>query len=219
MTANSFVELADQFASTPRELLLDVGWLEEALRPHCKLKYLGWRGTRLRIIQHPREFSQWLVLMANYGVKSYLEVGTSTGGSFFTTDAYLRAAVPGFEMSVGYDRTAKMGQLEEYKARFPATEFRNQGSRSMDVAKEHFDAAFVDARHVEKWVIHDFGKVSASNPILIGFHDILRDSVRDAWAKLRVGRSNLDFKVTDVPLIAQCGIGVLARDGDKWSSE
>jgi hypothetical protein len=206
--ARNNVELYEQFCEN-RAKLYDYAWLAETLKPHCKLKFMRWRGSRLRVIQFPDEFARWLVLLAKLGTQSYLEVGTSTGGSFFTTDSYLRAAVPGFRGSVGYDRTAKLRDWDLYKARFPATEFRNQSSADMDVRAESFGAAFIDARHVERWVLADFERVRKSAEI-VGFHDILRPGVDLAWAKIKRTGSFMEFCNTDVPKAAQCGIGCVS---------
>lgn len=211
--ARNNVELAEQFDSASKLDLMDVRWLESTLRPHCKLKFLGWRGSRLRLIQHPTEFARWLILLAEREVRSYLEVGTSTGGSFFTTDSYLRAAVQGFGGSVGYDRTAKLRDLDIYSSSFPETVFRHQNSADMNLTNERYDAAFVDARHEERWVLQDFEKVRNSCN-MVGFHDILRPGVDRAWSKIRAEHSeHWEFTVTDIPEVARCGIGAVATGG------
>lgn len=186
-------------------------WLEEFLRPHCKIKRMGWRGTRLRILQFPYEFAGFLQFMSSYQVKTYLEVGVSTGGSFLMADSYLRAAVPGFVRSVGYDRTAKLRDWIEYKAKFPATEFRHQSSRDMYLQDERFDMAFIDARHIEKWVLQDFEKVK-NNCRFVAFHDIVLEgsTVGLAWAKIKSQYpEHWEFIDLEAPANARCGIGVV----------
>jgi hypothetical protein len=186
-------------------------WLTEYLRPHCRLRRMSWRGSRLRLIQHPAEFASLLILMAERGVKSYLEIGTSTGGSFYTADSYLRVAVPGYQRSVGYDVRAKLRDWDQYRTKFPTAVFRHQGSGSMDLGKEQFDAAFIDARHLEHWVLNDFEKVRR-NTRLVAFHDIeLQGSTVDrAWRAIKRGHPvHWEFVDQATPPEARCGIGVV----------
>lgn len=203
------VLMYDRFVEN-RGRLADPQWLAEFLRPHCKLRRLGWRGTRLRIVQDPVEFAQFLILMASRGVRSYLEIGTSSGGSFYTADSYLRAAVPGYDRSVGYDRIDKVRDWEKYKLKFPSVEFRNVNSGRMNLRAEKFDAAFIDARHVERWVLQDFEKVRRNCP-LVGFHDIVLtgSTVGDAWLKIKQRRRAWEFVNMATPAEGRCGIGVV----------
>lgn len=195
--------------------LLDREWLTGFLRPHCKCNKTlgrGWRGTRLRIIQYPWEFAGFLILMASLKIRSYLEIGTSSGGSFLMVDSYLRATVPGYQRSVGYDRKDKMRDFEEYRNRWPTTTFRCQGSGDMNLAGETFDAAFIDARHIERWVIQDYNKVRVAQPKLIGFHDIrlAKSTVRNAWEQIKAKHSNSGEIIDpNIPEHLQWGIGVV----------
>lgn len=204
-----------EYLRANQDKLLDREWLSAFLRPHCKCnKYLGagWRGSRLRIIQYPWEFSGFLILMAMNNCRSYLEIGTSTGGSFLMADSYLRAAVPDYTRAVGYDRKSKLRDFDEYKAAFPKTEFRCQGSGEMNVSNEQFDAVFIDARHVERWVLHDYRKALDCKPKLIAFHDIrLRDSsVRPAFDQIKtLHKMTWEIIDTNIPQDKQWGIGVV----------
>lgn len=214
MSERSHVELLATFKAASLDQIRDVTWLAEVLRPHCKLNRMGWRGSRLRIIQHPWEFASWMALLGDRKCKSYIEIGTSTGGSFMATDAYLRAAVPGYTRSVGYDRTSKLRDFDAYReAVGGAIEFRHASSRSMDVTGEAFAAGFIDARHVEQWVLQDWEKIKGSCGI-VGFHDIVLvgGTVGLAWDKIKMGREHWEFVTTDTPETARCGIGaVLTR--------
>lgn len=193
------------------ESLNDPVWLADFLQPHCRIRRMAWRGNRLRLIQFPWEFARWLMLMASEGVKSYVEIGTSKGGSFYMTDSYLRARVPGYERSVGYDRHDKLRDWPQYQAQFPSTEFRVQNSKDIRLGAEKFDAAFIDARHLEPWVLQDFEKVR-HNCRLVGFHDIVLtgSSVDRAWRKIKSeAKEHLEFIDENAPVEARCGIGVV----------
>jgi predicted O-methyltransferase YrrM len=192
-----------------RPRLLDAGWLTEFLRPHCRLKVLGCRGSRLRIVQCPSEFARFLAFMGEQQISSYLEIGTSTGGSWFLVDSYLRAVNPNYQRSVGYDRTSKLRDWEGYRQRFQAVEFRRQHSKEIDLKEESFDLAFVDAKHEERWVRHDFEKVKA-HCRLVAFHDIVLPgaTVDKAWQQIRdEGMRYWEF--IDESLPRTCGIGVV----------
>ncbi|MBI3881184.1 MAG: class I SAM-dependent methyltransferase [Verrucomicrobia bacterium] len=191
--------------------LHDAKWLAEFLQPHCRYRRLGWRGSRLRIVQHPAEFAPFLIFMAAQRVRSYLEIGTSTGGSFFFADSYLRATVPDFERSVGCDRTSKLRDWDEYRARFERIEFRHVGSQDLSLAGETYDLAFIDARHLERWVLHDYEKVKP-HCRFVAFHDIVltNASVDKAWQRIKSRHArHWEFIETAIPPECRCGIGVV----------
>jgi predicted O-methyltransferase YrrM len=214
MTPKINVELHDHFTAN-RDRLKDHDWLAETLRPHCKIKRLGMRGSRLRIIQDPPEFAMWLILLSDNNVKSYLELGTSTGGSFFAVDSYLRAMFKDYRWSTGYDVRSKLRDWPQYQERFQKLEFRHQGSDKMDLGSEQYDACFIDARHEEKWVLQDFEKVK-DHCRIVGFHDIAllnpatgRRHVEPAWLTIKEGRKSFEFINHKTPEAARCGIGVV----------
>lgn len=208
--ARNHVELLKQFESDS-SLLVDEVRLTALLLPHCKLNRMRWRGSRLRLLQFPLEFARFLILMAVERVRSYLEIGTSTGGTFMAADAYLRSAVPGFHGSVGYDRTAKLRDFEPYKIAVGSIDFRHQGSKEMTLGNEYYGAAFIDARHIERWVLHDYEKVK-KHARIIGFHDIALQgsTVQPAWAHIKQQHHRWwEFIDQSAPVEARCGIGVV----------
>lgn len=208
--ATNHVELLWQFRKN-QESLADESWLTAVLAPHCKITRMHWRGSRLRIIQFPNEFARWLIHMAKRKVTSYLEIGTSTGGAWMAADAYLRTTVPFYLGSVGYDQTAKLRDFDFYKSEVGTIEFRNQNSRHMDLGSEQYGASFIDARHLERWVWHDYKKV-AENSMLIGFHDIVLEgsTVAPAWARIKARHHEWREIIDEsAPVSARCGIGVV----------
>ena len=194
-------------------LLGDFRLVAEILRAHCLIKRMHWRGTRLRIVQFPEEFAKFLVLLRSLDVRSYLEVGTSTGGSFMAADAYLRAVGNGsYRGSVGYDRTSKLRDFDAYKEAVGTIEFRHSDSKTMNLGDEQFDAGFIDARHLKDWVWHDYKKVKG-NCKIVAFHDIVLvgSTVHEAWSeiKLQDGVRWWEFIDISAPASARCGIGVV----------
>ena len=199
-------DVFDYFVANQHRLR-DVEFLTEFLQPHCLFKRLGMRGSRLRILQVPLEFAQFLVFMADRNIDMYLEVGTSTGGSWFLIDSYLRAVNPNYTGSLGYDRTSKLRDAVSYFAKFPNIEFRHQNSTEI-VLERQFDMAYIDACHKEHWVWHDFNKVK-EHCRFVAFHDIvLRGAtVNKFWEVARGQYPSWEF--IDHSLSETCGIGVL----------
>jgi hypothetical protein len=205
-------QLPEFFAHQSEADLLDHGRLAAMLQPECKITRMRWRGSRLRLIQFPSEFSSLLLAMHHAKVRSYLEVGVSSGGSLFTADAYLRRLDPGFGRSLGVDRINKIRHLDEYRAIHPQLEFLQCNSKRLRLGDQRFDAAFIDARHVEKWVLQDFEKVRR-NCRMVAFHDIVLQgsTVGLAWERIKdehPGRWE-EFVDQQAPPEARCGIGLV----------
>lgn len=164
-------------------------------------------GSWLRIIQLPKEFAEFLVWMSENEINTYMEVGVSTGGSWFFVDSYLRAVNPNYRGSVGYDTASKLRDSEAYFRRFPSAKFRHRGSTQIHL-RGQFDLAFIDATHEENWVWHDFNKVK-DNCRFVAFHDIvLRNaSVDKFWNAAKKRYQHWEFIDRSLPETA--GIGVL----------
>jgi len=200
-------ELTEYFQAN-KDKIFDLNWLTAAIRPHCRMKHTGWRGSRMRVIQHPVEFASFLILLAERNTERYIEVGTSSGGSFYIADSYLRVAAPAYTGAIGFDRVDKLRNWNAYQQKYPLTQFVRCNSRDIVLGKSKTGAAFIDARHIDKWVLHDFEKVR-QNVNLVGFHDIVRGTVPLAWEKIKEGRKFWEFVQRDTPIDAWCGIGVV----------
>lgn len=197
-----------------RDRLRDRAFLVEALRPHVRIRRMNWypQNSKVRLIQFPEEFASLMAFAAEKGVRSYLEIGVSSGGSLYTMDAYLRALFPDYVRSVGVDPIKKARYLDEYRKECPTLEFRHTNSKSLVLTGERYDLAFVDARHVEKWVLHDFQKVRG-HAKYVAFHDIelQGSSVGLAWAKIKAEFPTrwVEFVDQSAPPEARCGIGLV----------
>lgn len=209
-------EWYEHFKANPA-MLDDAKQMEDFVRPHCYIARMGWRSERPRIIQFPYELVKWMMLLRQEEVKTYIEIGTSTGGTFFMVDSYLRATVPGYSHAIGYDVRDKLRNWHIYKPLFPKTEFHHMDSKDIDLGRKRYDAAFIDARHLERYVMRDYEKVK-DNCGLVGFHDIvLQGATADkAWARIKDNHPRVwEFIDTSAPAHARCGIGVVAT-GDTF---
>jgi hypothetical protein len=187
----------------------DVTYLNDFLTPHCVFRKIGLRGSRLRIIQLPLELARFLVWMRDKQINRYLEIGTSTGGSWFLIDSYLRAANPDYRGSIGYDRTSKLRDADPYFSRFKDAEFRHQSSIDLNLKDEQYDLTYIDACHQEQWVWHDFLKVKTHSRF-VAFHDIVLadgSTVSKFWQVAKNQYPSWEFIDTSLP--ETCGIGVL----------
>jgi hypothetical protein len=201
-------EIYDYFKANQRHLK-DADWLTEFLRPHCHFILQGLSGSNLRLLQCPWEFAEFLIFMGAKKVSRYLEIGVSSGGSFFMADSYLRAVNPDFKFSVGCDKSNAVRDLNLYRARFPQTVFRQTSSALLNLGQLKFDLAFIDACHAEEWVLHDFKKVHA-HCRLVAFHDIVlpKATVRRAWQKIKEHEGR-HWEFIDHSLEQTLGIGVV----------
>jgi hypothetical protein len=200
--------------------LYDYSWLYETIRPHCKFKKipgLQHCGPR-RIIQVPSEFTKFLLWMNDKKIKSYLEIGISTGGSFFTTDAYLRNVNEEYQYSYGLDIREKCGGYIEYNSKFSTCQFVKGTSQEVKHIDFFFDLCFIDANHTEKCSLEDFDIVKERCKY-VAFHDIVLDidekyfgkrkssTVFKTWNKLKEKYNFVEF--IDKSLPETCGIGII----------
>jgi predicted O-methyltransferase YrrM len=202
-------DLFDFFRRNHRRLS-DVEWLRKAIWPQCRNERRRWAGGRLQMLQNPWEFAEFMVLMARKKVHSYLEIGMNTGGSFYMMDSYLRASLPFYQRSVGYDSQSRLVEWEAYQAKFPGVEFRNESSSIMNLGTERFDVCFIDASHLERAVRRDFEKVKR-NCRMVAFHDIAakKDAVGRAWRDIKASHRYREFIAPTRRSHHQMGIGVL----------
>lgn len=194
---------------------LDKQSLVDLLKPHCKFNKLHMRGSRLRILQIPDELADFCVWMQDKNIKRYLEIGTSTGGSWMFISAYLASINPDFAASVGYDRTSKLRDFDTYKANWADTcksatiEFRHQSSNDMNIDGEKYDLSYIDACHKRDAVWSDFNKVK-DHSRFVAFHDIVLtggSTVDQFWKEIKQQYKHWEF--IDKSLPETCGIGVV----------
>ncbi len=186
-------ELFDFFASKRRRKLKSVEWLTHVLLPICRQSKRERSGGVIRLLQHPREFARFLVLLGNLGARSYIEIGTHSGGSLFVTDSYLRALDPAaFVGSVGVDISDRnLVGWSAYVDQFPRTRFILSDSRKLDLGAEQFVAGLIDGAHTVRAVANDFG-ILREHCRVVAFHDIAAKKINCAriWRQVKERHSS-----------------------------
>jgi hypothetical protein len=183
-----------------KERLIDAAFLERELLPQLGLnnelphefpsELYSFSGHGLLYWQYPSQFSKYLVSLAGYGIRSYLEIGVRHGGSFVATTEYLQKFNP-IQKAAAIDIAYSPGVVA-YKEINPAVSFLQADSRSMRfrVFLEKagvFDLALIDGNHEEAVCRQDFYLLHQRANI-IALHDIASDvcpGVKKVWAEIK----------------------------------
>lgn len=141
------------------------------------------RQSPLSIIQYPPQFSAYIMLLRQYRIESYLELGLKSGGSFVATCELLS----GIRRAVGVDKEECPGAVE-YATMRPGIAVHRLNTRSMQfvdgVRDERFDLAMVDADHRYDPCFEDTVLCMSISP-LVALHDIVD---QDCWPVAAVWR-------------------------------
>ncbi len=205
------------------EKLRSFDWLVETIRlaglvpiPEAAATYLGEEdfinGTQQGLIQLPREFARWLLLLGEHRPQSYLEIGCFNGATATLAGAYLRRFMP----------EARVVTCDV----FPAFLFRAEasalvpleyvvGSTSYDFAGEDFQAVFIDGDHSFEWAWADYVNVGRAAR-LCALHDVNNAPYREmylggvcgAWERIKVEESGEFIEFFEHPKAEIMGIGV-----------
>lgn len=216
-------QLFDMF-SKHRQYLLMRNALTKLLRKHVGFR-LPKRFIRekpslaaclggLQSLMYPSELAHMLVTMGQAMVGSYLEVGVSRGGTFFTVDSYLRALNPKYEISIGVGPGGKLIDLDLY----PKDRYQHLNMKSYDHNPDRqFDAILIDAAHDEQSVRQDFEHYKDYATKFIFLHDIHlpRNGVEVVWNELKEKYPKAwEIKASDDEQAELVGIGVIDMRGD-----
>lgn len=198
------------------------GWLARQITPFCVCEKLGrFPDGRIRLLQHPEEFAQFLIYAARSGVKSYAEIGVHSGGSFYLMDSYLRAHVPDYRGGVAVDISDQnLRDWNDYATLHGTVEFRKANSATLNLDKEFFDLAFIDGWHAERGVRSDVSIIRGHCRI-VAFHDIFskKDAVGKVWRELLVENPTSPYRefIRLTPRLREMmGLGVLEWNGGKY---
>ena len=125
-------------------------------------------GSQQGLIQLPREFARWLLLVAELRPATYLEVGCFNGASACLATAYLSRFHPAFQ-ATAIDIWPGFVFFHEVRELLPLRYL--VGKTSYDLASEPFDAVFIDGDHSFDWAWADFQNVGRRAAIC-GLHDV-----------------------------------------------
>jgi len=182
-------------------------------------------------LQDPKEFEQFLRFIKKEQVRSYLEIGSKHGGSFWR----VTRSLPGGSRVVSVDlpqadKSFKVSEpnlracIDKLKAKgYDAHLFLSDSTKpeTVDRVRElgPFDLVFLDGNHTEPYVWkdwHNYGPMAR----MVAFHDIahwreIPDSkklpidVPKVWSKLKEAHRHIEIKMCPTH---DNGIGVLWRE-------
>jgi hypothetical protein len=137
----------------------------------------------LYLWQYPNQFGRYLCFLSRFKIKSYIEIGVRTGGTFLTTVEYLAKINSGVSRAVAIDiNPIPIGNLVEfYQVNSLTQEFDDA------LGDSKFDLAFIDGEHSYAAVESDFNKMRSRSTI-IAIHDIYNDLCGDVmtfWNNLK----------------------------------
>ena len=132
-------------------------------------------GSQQGLIQLPREFARWLLLLGEMRPSSYLEIGTFNGATATLAAAYLRRFVPDARVVTCdlfphfiFQHAATAVVPLEYAVPRTSFDFRDQT----------FEAVFIDGDHSFEWAWADYLN-AGQRARLCGIHDVQNAPYRD----------------------------------------
>lgn len=142
----------------------------------------------IRFWQYPNQFSKYLLQLAKYDIKSYLEIGCRWGGTFIITSEILKAKHPDLRMYT-CDLMKRSSILSWYASQADYTYF-NQSSFTLtkDDIQDQVDLILIDGDHSYEGVKRDFEVCLQFKPKYVVFHDISSvacEGVRRFWSEIK----------------------------------
>lgn len=212
-------------AASPDELQ-SLAWLLETIRevglvpiPDAEITYADdsdcLNSSEQGLIQIPREFARWLLLLSEHRPATYLEIGTFNGATASLATAYLQRFNPSFTATT-IDVWPAFVFHHELRDLIPLRYV--VGKTSFDFATERFDAVFIDGDHSFEWAWADYQNVGRTAKIC-GLHDVNNAPYRDlakggvcgVWELLRRTEAEPGIAFTEIfehPSRPIMGIGV-----------
>jgi hypothetical protein len=148
-------------------------------------KYLK---TGLLMLQYPKQFSKYLLTLSKFNIQTYLEIGTSFGGSFITTVEYLMKFNPNFKYAVGVDLN-HYNSMQIYaklnkKIKYLVMDSQSSAFKKYIAKSSNFDLILIDGNHSFKNCKSDFETVKGKAK-MIAFHDILENEIKYVWEYIK----------------------------------
>jgi hypothetical protein len=169
-------------------------------------------GTQQGLIQIPREFARWLLLLGKHRPASYLEVGCFNGATVCIAGAYLRRFAP----------TARIATCDVFPAFLFVEEAQallsleyHVGKTSYDLKGAPWEAVFIDGDHSFEWAWADYTNVGRAAK-LCAMHDVNNAPYREmhlggvcaVWERIKSAEAGRFEEFFDHPTAEIMGIGV-----------
>jgi hypothetical protein len=206
--------------------LKSVEWLVGMIRevglvpiPEAAATYAGEddfiNGTQQGLIQIPREFARWLLLLAEHRPASYLEIGCFNGATASIAGAYLRRFVPNARIAT-CDVFPAFVFVEEARGLVPLE--YHVGRTSHDLKAEPWEAVFIDGDHSFEWAWADYMNVGRAAK-LCAMHDVNNAPYREmhlggvcaVWERIKATEGGTIHELFEHPSAEIMGIGVRVR--------
>jgi hypothetical protein len=169
-------------------------------------------GTEQGLIQLPREFARWLLLLGEHRPASYLEIGCFNGATATIAGAYLRRFVPDARIATcdvfpAFIFSEEAQTLLPLEYHIPKT--------SYEFRQERFEAVFIDGDHSFEWAWADYRNVGR-NARLCALHDVNNGPYRDlrlggvcaVWEQIKATEGGEFHEFFEHPSREIMGIGV-----------
>lgn len=193
-------------------LILDLGLhhrVADVLSDHL----LDFTGKGLSIRQHPNEFAEYLVWLANRSpIRAFLAVGVDCGGSFIVMAEFLRRFHP-LQHAIALDPILA-APVQDYVIRTPGTHFvqATQDSEQLRWLVNHIggvDLVFIDSNQTEHSAraVWEFARQSSR---YVAFHEMASNSLQDVkslWQEIQSTYFNT-HKFVDLSSRIQPGWGI-----------
>jgi len=149
-------------------------------------------GKGITLWQYPVQFADYLIMLSQLDLHSYLEIGVRDGGTLITTIEYLRR-FGHIREAVGVDIVNDSPNLLSYRKLFPQAFFFQINSQSEEFGRffrgTPFDLVLVDGQHEIEAMHKDFDNAWASGARAIACHDIwnygMKDPCYEGWLRIK----------------------------------
>lgn len=198
-----------------QRLLLELG-LHDPIDGAVPDDLLAFTGKGLSIWQRPNELAAYLVWLATRPpIRSYLEIGVESGGSFIATIEYLRRFHP-LSLAIGVDPNLS-SPVRDYVTRTDGAYFLigTQASNELRGLVEKaggIDLIFIDGDHSHEGVRADW-RFARECGRYVAFHDVAAEclpGVMSLWSEIRSAYvQTVDFVDADWKPNRWAGIGLV----------
>ncbi len=171
------------------------------------------------LIQLPREFARFLLLLSEHRIESYLEIGCFNGATACLATAYLHRFNPGLRATTldlfpGFIFYPEVRDLIPLRYEVPRTSFDFRDAPP-------FDAVFIDGDHSFEWAWADYQNVGRAAKVC-ALHDVHNapylelelGGVPAVWELIRQTETGPEAEFTELfehPREPVMGIGVRVR--------